>query len=116
MVRLLIALVLCSCACPAAAPPPDRHLQLIAAPAGQDAATVVAERLHKTPRGRRLLVYVGAAWCEPCERFKRAAAAGELDAQFGDVDLLVFDADADSERLARAGYVSQLIPLLVEPR
>src|SRR5688500_14350092 len=28
--------------------------------------------------GERLLVYVGASWCEPCERFHAAVAAGEL--------------------------------------
>jgi hypothetical protein len=101
-------------ACPSTAPKPSGHVRLLPAPAG-DVAALVAAQLKQTPPERRLLVYVGATWCEPCERFKHAAAAGQLDAEFGDVDLLVFDADADSERLATAGYVSQLIPLLVWP-
>src|SRR5690606_5597206 len=28
--------------------------------------------------GERALVYVGASWCEPCERFHEAVEAGEL--------------------------------------
>ena len=62
-------------------------------------------------------MYVGAPWCEPCEKFHRAAADGELDAAFPDTRFLVFDADRDTEsRCARAGYVSKLIPLFAIPR
>lgn len=64
---------------------------------------------------RRLVVYVGATWCEPCQRFHHAAERGELDATFPDVDLLSFDLDRDGERLASAGYVSKLIPLFALP-
>jgi len=61
------------------------------------------------------VVYVGAPWCEPCQRFHHAVEQGQLDATFPDVDLVTFDADRDSERLASAGYVSRLIPLLALP-
>ena len=64
---------------------------------------------------RRLLVYVGATWCEPCRHFHDAAKAGQLDAEFGDLRLLEFDLDRDRERLAAAGYASQMIPLLALP-
>lgn len=72
----------------------------------------LAEAIHDK---RRLVVYVGAVWCEPCQRFHRAAERGELDAAFPDVDLLSFDLDRDGERLASAGYVSKLIPLFALP-
>jgi len=66
-------------------------------------------------RRGRLLVYVGASWCEPCRRFHEAASAGKLDAQLGGLRLLEFDYDRDEPRLRAAGYVSQLIPLFALP-
>ncbi|MDP8999818.1 MAG: thioredoxin family protein [Myxococcota bacterium] len=60
---------------------------------------------------RRLVVYVGASWCEPCQRFVDAAQRGELDSLFGEVTLLEFDLDRDGERLRSAGYGSEYIPL-----
>jgi hypothetical protein len=64
---------------------------------------------------RNLIVYVGAVWCEPCQRFHRAADQGELDAAFPNLTLLEFDLDRDRERLASAGYVSKYIPLFAVP-
>lgn len=69
-----------------------------------------------SPGKRRVVVYVGASWCEPCQLFHRAAENGELDAQFPDVNLLVFDADRDGERLSAAGYEwKKYIPLFALP-
>jgi thiol-disulfide isomerase/thioredoxin len=65
--------------------------------------------------GRRLVVYVGATWCEPCQRFHHAAEEGALDAAFPNVTFLEFDLDRDRERLASAGYVSKYIPLFALP-
>ena len=65
--------------------------------------------------GRALLVYVGATWCEPCQRFHHAVEAGELDAAFPRLSILAFDADNDREALATAGYASRLIPLFALP-
>jgi hypothetical protein len=99
------------------AAPPLPHLELVEAPAVEDVAIYVrgavanAEQAHK-----KLLVYVGAAWCEPCRHFHDAAAAGQLDATFGDLRMLVFDADRDKDALQRAGYISNLIPLFAVPR
>jgi hypothetical protein len=64
---------------------------------------------------RTLVVYVGAAWCEPCRRFHEAAARGDLDAELPRLTLLGFDLDRDRDRLAAAGYVSKYIPLFALP-
>ncbi len=64
---------------------------------------------------RQLLVYVGATWCEPCQRFHAALLSGALDQAFSDVTFLAFDYDQDAARLAEAGYSSRLIPLLAVP-
>ena len=66
--------------------------------------------------GRPLLVYVGAAWCEPCQRFHQAAQAGQVDALFPGLRLLEFDLDHDRARLEKAGYTSKMIPLFALPR
>lgn len=60
---------------------------------------------------RTLVVYVGASWCEPCQRFHHAAEAGALDGALPRLALLEFDADRDHDRLAAAGYDSKYIPL-----
>jgi hypothetical protein len=65
--------------------------------------------------GRRLLVYVSATWCEPCERFQKALRAGELDATFPGLTMLKFDTDRDLPRLEQAGYAGSLIPRFVIP-
>lgn len=90
-------------------------VELLEPPAGDVKAVVKAAMIAASTRNHRLVVYVGAPWCEPCERFREAAKRGELDAQFPGLALLVFDADHDRKRLAAAGYNSQYIPLLVLP-
>jgi thiol-disulfide isomerase/thioredoxin len=101
---------------PSATPLPTGHLQIAEASAGGDVEPLVREALARaSAMHRRLIVYVGATWCEPCQRFHRAAAQGELDASFPDLDVLAFDLDRDGERLASAGYVSKYIPLFALP-
>ena len=106
-------------AAPIAAPaptPPAGHVRLIPAPDYPDAAVVISDQLALSQQAnRKLIVYVGAPWCEPCQYFHKAAEAGELDSAFPDLDLLVFDSERDSERLSKAGYVSKWIPLFVVP-
>lgn len=92
-----------------------RKVRLEPASPGPLAPIVAARAEAERADGRRLLVYVGAPWCEPCRRFHEAAAAGELDATLGDVTFLELDADADRERLATAGYVSRMVPLFALP-
>lgn len=130
-VPLAAAFVASAIACDSSSPPSPSHAATATsetAPAGklrvEDARAqgqvdaVVREALASAAPGkRRVVVYVGAAWCEPCQSFHRAAENGELDARFPNVDLLVFDADRDVERLAAAGYASEkYIPLFALPR
>jgi thiol-disulfide isomerase/thioredoxin len=90
---------------------------LIAAAASADIAPLVAHNLATARDHRaRLLVYVGAKWCEPCRRFHDALSAGELDASLRGVRFLEFDYDVSRDALARAGYQSQLIPLFALPK
>jgi hypothetical protein len=98
---------------------PARRLELVdapATPAGGDVAPAIAAEVARAQHdGRRLVVYVGAPWCEPCTHFHDAAVAGQLDAAFGDLRLLVFDADRDNGALVAAGYNYELIPLFALP-
>jgi hypothetical protein len=120
----LLAMTLALHACRPASPPPTaptpatepRHVRLIPAAEYPDAAALIADLAEQARSARRtLLVYVGAPWCEPCRYFHAAAEHGELDTDFGDLDLVVFDSDHDGARLQAAGYSSRLIPLLALP-
>jgi thiol-disulfide isomerase/thioredoxin len=91
-------------------------MRLLSAPADGNVDDIVRTAQAKAmAEKRRVVVYVGATWCEPCQRFHHAAERGELDAKFPDVDLLAFDQDRDGERLVTAGYRSKLIPLFALP-
>jgi thiol-disulfide isomerase/thioredoxin len=90
-------------------------LELVAAGDGDVATLVKAELAKAKADGRVLAVYVGATWCEPCERFHHAAERGELDTGLSSLRLVVFDLDRDEARLKAAGYASQYVPLFVVP-
>jgi thiol:disulfide interchange protein len=66
-------------------------------------------------QGMRVLVYVGATWCEPCKRFHKALASGELDEALAGTKFVEFDADKDRTELRAAGYASKYIPLFSVP-
>ena len=84
---------------------------------GADVADTVRREVVRAKADKReVLVYVGATWCEPCQYFHNAAAAGELDHAFPGLRLVEFDLDRDREALERAGYRSQMIPLFALPR
>ncbi len=87
------------------------------APAGTaDIAALVQTRARAAEGAhRRLVVYVGASWCEPCRAIHDAAVSHRLDAEFPDLTLLAFDLDRDGAALERAGYTSPLIPLFALP-
>lgn len=92
-------------------------VETIPAPEGGDAQEQVRREVARArDEGRTLLVYVGATWCEPCQRFHEAARGGKLDAAFPGLRLLEFDLDRDRERLHAAGYASRMIPLFALPR
>ncbi|MGZ3406303.1 MAG: thioredoxin family protein [Polyangia bacterium] len=93
-----------------------RGVEMVAAASGGDVPTLVKRELERARRdGRQLLVYVGATWCEPCQRFHRAAAEHKLDKDFPSLRLLEFDDDRDGARLAMAGYGGKYIPLFARP-
>jgi len=93
-----------------------RGIRFVKAEPGEDVAKLVrAEREKAAADGRDLVVYVGAKWCEPCQRFHKAAERGELDDEFPTLTLLEFDLDEDRDRITAAGYTSRLIPLFVVP-
>jgi hypothetical protein len=107
----VVAALLLTAACESPA-----KVELVPAPSSGEVAALVRDELGRAHRqGRELLVYVGATWCEPCQRFHRAAAAGALDRDFPRLRLLEFDADRDNARLVQAGYTSRLIPLFARP-
>ena len=63
----------------------------------------------------RVLVYVGASWCEPCQHFHQAVERGELNGALNGLRFLEFDQDRDANALRVAGYVYQYIPVLALP-
>jgi thiol-disulfide isomerase/thioredoxin len=100
----------------AAKPAADRpagKLEFVSGPAGEIPAAVVAQRA-RDPK-RVVLVYAGATWCEPCQRFHAAAKRGELDGELPNLTLLEYDVDVDRDRLFVAGYDSKYIPLFALP-
>jgi thiol-disulfide isomerase/thioredoxin len=74
-----------------------------------------AQRAAATEPDERVIVYVGATWCEPCLRFHQAVERGELDDRLVGVRFLEFDADRDGERLREAGYGGAMIPRFAVP-
>lgn len=104
----------------AAAPPgpwaPAHGVRFSLAPDSGDVKAIVSRELAQAKTdGRRILVYVGATWCEPCQRFHHAAIEGKLDDELGKLTLVQFDLDRDRDRLKGAGYTSDFIPLFALP-
>lgn len=100
---------------PSPAVPSAPKLSFVPAGEGEVSALVLAETQKAKSEGARLVVYVGATWCEPCRRFHERATSGALDAAFPRVRFLEFDLDRDEARLKAAGYTSELIPLFAVP-
>ena len=90
-------------------------VELVPAPPGDVAEIVKSARAQARAKHRALMVYIGAVWCEPCQRFHEAAEKGQLDAKFPNLSLLVFDLDADGQRLKRAQYGPGYIPYFGVP-
>ena len=100
-------------------PAASGHVRIVEAPPAGDVEPIVRDAVDaaKASGGPSdvLLVYVGATWCEPCQRFHHAVERGDLDTTFPGLTLLEFDLDRDRERLASARYTSKLIPLFALP-
>lgn len=98
----------------APAPAGDRPHFVAAGPGEVDA--VVREAVAAaTAEEQRVVVYVGATWCEPCQAFHQAVELGELDQALAGVRFVEFDSDHDGARLEAAGYGGRLIPRFVLP-
>jgi thiol-disulfide isomerase/thioredoxin len=110
--HVIVAALAVACSVPAA-PSGRTRPELIHAPVGLTDVTpfVAGEYARAAERQARLLVYVGAPWCEPCRRFHDALSAGELDRTLAGLSVVEFDYDTDHVALEKAGYVSKLIPL-----
>lgn len=110
---LFVLVALAGCQGGASSP---ARLEMIEAPATTDLAAYVAPQIARAAADHKtLVVYVGASWCEPCRHFHEAAASHQLDDEFGDLRLVMFDADRDGPALGRAGYHSPMIPLFALP-
>jgi thiol-disulfide isomerase/thioredoxin len=106
-------------AAPSAPRPVSSHVrpEFVRGPTGgAPIAPFVKDELARGKATRHgVLVYVGATWCEPCQRFHQAVQAGELDETLDGVRLIEFDLDEDREILQSSGYSSRLIPLFALP-
>lgn len=76
---------------------------------------IKTQRQEVVAQNGQVLVYVGAAWCEPCQVFKNSVKKGELDDELAGVRFLEFDLDTDKPALQAAGYGTRMIPLLALP-
>lgn len=82
---------------------------------GADVAALIREEEARTRQdGRQLIVYIGAAWCEPCHAWHDALAAGTAG-PLPAVRFLEFDLDKDGEALAQAGYHTHMVPFFARP-
>ncbi len=97
-----------------AAAAPERA-DIVVANSGPVQVQVASAQAEATRDGRRLVVYVGARWCQPCQIFLDATRAGALPSQLSDLRFLKFDHDSDEDRLNEAGYGGDMIPRFVMP-
>ncbi|HEX7839817.1 MAG TPA: hypothetical protein VF469_20215 [Kofleriaceae bacterium] len=115
--RVLVVVALAACQ-EGSSPPPASHgkLELVEAPPTTDIAAYLAPLVARAGADhRKLVVYVGATWCEPCRHFHDAAVHAQLDDRFGDLRIVAFDADRDDPALDAAGYRSSMLPLFALP-
>jgi thiol-disulfide isomerase/thioredoxin len=100
-----------------AIPPTKRPTMVPVAPGDKDVTDVMRRELRRAEAdGYGVIVYVGATWCEPCERFKDALAARRLDEAFSGIRFIEFDHDHHAEPLKAAGYGGRLVPLFAVPK
>ncbi|MGH1348051.1 MAG: TlpA family protein disulfide reductase [Nannocystales bacterium] len=123
--RYLPLLLLVGCSGKSSTPKPKSAPQAVAAPtkakprfvpaaAGQPVAEEV-QGVVSGSAGERVVVYVGASWCGPCQEFHAALERGALDDELAGIKFLEYDADVDNERLENAGYGGRLIPRFALP-
>ncbi len=97
-------------------PAPVGKPEFVSATAADAIEAVVREAASAAAAdSRRLVVYVGATWCEPCTRFHEAVERGDLDADLAGVRFLEFDADLHTPALTASGFGGRLIPRFAVP-
>lgn len=96
-------------------PPAKPELVKIADGTSDGPAFIKAELERAERDGRKLVVYIGAEWCEPCQHFHKALEAGQLDKELANVRFLDFDLDKHGALLDAAACQSKLIPLFARP-
>lgn len=120
---IFAALSLCGAACSKETGKPTPPAEIVAkgpelraaSIAGQEVSAHIKQQLTLAAReGRRLVVYVGASWCEPCHDWHNAVRNGTTGA-LPAVRFLEFDLDKDGEALARAGYRTNMVPYFALP-
>jgi thiol-disulfide isomerase/thioredoxin len=94
---------------------PRRSTFVPAAAPPTPASDAVKDAIGRASKGTDVLVYVGASWCEPCQRFHEAVVQGRLDGSLPNITFVEFDLERDRDRLAAAGYTSQYVPLFAVP-
>jgi hypothetical protein len=95
---------------------PSGKVELVSGVAGGPAAPAISDEIAGAAAdNRRALVYVGAPWCAPCVRFKKALLKGDLDSALPGFRFIEFDADRDLSRLNQAGYNWRLVPFFGAP-
>lgn len=112
---LLCSAWLMACEAPAAAkakPEPAPKPQLVQ---GQVPVAPFVSELEAAHPGK-VLVYVGATWCEPCRYFHQALEAGQLNALLGGMQVVEYDLDQHKSELLAAGYSARMIPLFALPK
>lgn len=116
---VVVSAVACESDRPQPGPEPAKpagRVEIVKLAAGEDSVHAIAREAARAQADKKkLVVYVGAAWCEPCTRFHDAAAQGSLDAAFPNLRLLELDRDRDEAELRKAGCLSRMIPLFALP-
>lgn len=125
-----VALAISACSSPEATPEPaasgtpasapsgaaPRKVEWVKVPAGAEPHTWVKSEVERAKADqKKLVLYVGAKWCEPCQNFHAATERGELDAAFPDLRLVQFDHDDEADTIAELGCGSNYIPLFSVP-
>jgi hypothetical protein len=98
------------------ASPARGTVEFVAYSAKEALDSFVMKELTRADKDRKkLLIYVGAPWCEPCVRFHEAAGRGELDRVFPDLRLIDLDRDRDENELRQTSCLSPMIPMFAKP-
>ncbi len=110
---LLGCLAASSCKVSPPANDPQATVRFVTPDEGEVAPALV--RRMAAVKDRRLMVFVSASWCEPCQRFHQAVDRGELTGKLGPLDLVAYDTEPDAERLLMSGYEARMIPAFTVP-